>query len=72
MFVQLQKPFELTRGFFSEKGMFGVLRRSTCWREEGCGGRALFGFLEGKRGREDDKYFYLDRTFGASLFFEAR
>lgn len=35
------------------------------------GGGALFGFLEGKRGREDDKYFHLDRTFGASLFFRS-
>lgn len=35
MFVQLQKPFELTTGFLSEKGNVS-------------GATSLFGFLEGK------------------------
>lgn len=72
MFVQLQKPFELTTGFLSEKGMFRVLRRSTCWREEEGGG---VRFLAPWREKGDERMtntFISTGRWRRGFFFEAR
>lgn len=50
MFVQLQKPFELTTGFLSERGNVSGATSLDMLEGGGGWGGALFGFLEGKRG----------------------